>query len=308
MTKAPLISVLVTVYNRERYLAECIESILASTWTDFELIIVDDNSCDKSVSIARSFEKKDNRIRFFQNPVNLGDYPNRNKAASLATGHWLKYVDSDDKIHPNCLTTMMEATTLWPEAKLILSYPRPQNRDRPFLLHPEEALREHFIYQQGILCAGPLLALINKGAFTTVGGFRPNARNMGDTILWLELCCKWPMVVTHSDLTFWRQHSEQEYQLVRCGGWDNTNMHCQLSNVILRDFITPSCPLPKEDVRRIRRQIHLDNTRRLFWHLKHLRFMQFWHEFAWTIQMLTANYPGCLLRNSEQRDISPPTN
>lgn len=89
----PLVSILMTAYNREKYIAEAIESVLASTYTNFELIIVDDCSADRTLEIAKSYEEKDKRIKIYINEKNLGDYPNRNKAASLAKGVYLKYLE-----------------------------------------------------------------------------------------------------------------------------------------------------------------------------------------------------------------------
>ena len=80
----PKISILTTVYNRDKYLAACIDSVLASSYQDWELIIVDDVSTDTSVAIAQRYEQKDARIKVYVNQTNLGDYPNRNKAASYA--------------------------------------------------------------------------------------------------------------------------------------------------------------------------------------------------------------------------------
>src|SRR5687768_8103613 len=96
-----------TVFNRENYLKEAIESVLDSTFTNFELIIVDDCSTDNSVAIAKKYAANDQRIRVYVNEQNLGDYPNRNKAAGYATGKYLKYVDSDDKIFPHTLEVMI---------------------------------------------------------------------------------------------------------------------------------------------------------------------------------------------------------
>jgi glycosyltransferase involved in cell wall biosynthesis len=67
----PLVSVLMTAYNREKYIAEAIQSVLSSSYTNFELIIVDDRSSDRTVEIARSFEKRDSRIRVYVNEQNL---------------------------------------------------------------------------------------------------------------------------------------------------------------------------------------------------------------------------------------------
>ena len=95
---APTISVLMTAYNREEFIAKAIESVLASTFTDFELLIVDDASTDKTVEIAQTCAAKDSRINVVVNKKNLGQFANRNKAASYATGTYLKFVDSDDLV------------------------------------------------------------------------------------------------------------------------------------------------------------------------------------------------------------------
>lgn len=68
----PLVSVIMPVHNGEKYLAEAIDSILAQIFTDFELLIVDDGSQDSSAQIIRSYEKRDERIRFFQIEYNVG--------------------------------------------------------------------------------------------------------------------------------------------------------------------------------------------------------------------------------------------
>ena len=116
-----LVSVLTTSYNRADFIGEAIESVLASTFTDFEYIIVDDCSTDNTFEIAKSYAEKDTRIRVFQNEQNLGDYPNRNKAASYATGKYIKYLDSDDVMYAHCLEVMVSAMEKFPEAGLGMS-------------------------------------------------------------------------------------------------------------------------------------------------------------------------------------------
>ena len=106
----PLVSVLMTAYNREMYIGEAIESVLASTYSNFELIIVDDVSSDNTLAIVQRYAERDNRIRVYVNESNLGDYPNRNQAARYASGKYIKYLDSDDKIFDfgleYCITQM----------------------------------------------------------------------------------------------------------------------------------------------------------------------------------------------------------
>ena len=75
-----MLSVLMTAFNREDYITEAIESVLSSTYKNIELIIVDDKSTDTTVKIIRQYQIKDERIKLFINEINIGDYPNRNKA------------------------------------------------------------------------------------------------------------------------------------------------------------------------------------------------------------------------------------
>src|ERR1700730_17371732 len=93
------VSLLMTAYNREKYIGQAIESVIASTFQNWELIIVDDGSKDKTVELAREYERSDSRIKVYLNEKNLGDYPNRNQAASYARGKYIKYIDADDSLY-----------------------------------------------------------------------------------------------------------------------------------------------------------------------------------------------------------------
>src|SRR4051812_49505605 len=107
MSATPRISVLLTAYNRQDFIAEAIESVLNQSMTDFELVICDDRSTDGTVDTIAAFAGRDSRIRFSINERNLGDYGNRRHAASLARGRLLKYHDSDDVMYRHCLETMV---------------------------------------------------------------------------------------------------------------------------------------------------------------------------------------------------------
>src|ERR1700712_2338912 len=144
-TGTPLVSVLMTAYNRENYIAEAIESVLASTMVDFELIIVDDCSDDNTVKIAESYATKDSRVKLFINEKNLGDYPNRNKAASYANGKYLKYLDSDDIIYPTGLEVFVNSMEQFPEAAFgVTSNAGQEEIPFPFLLSPADAYQYNF--------------------------------------------------------------------------------------------------------------------------------------------------------------------
>jgi len=89
------ISVIVPVYNVEKYLEECIESIINQTYKNLEIILVDDGSTDISVSICKKYEKLDNRIKVIQK-INGGLSSSRNVGLDNATGEYIMFSDSDD--------------------------------------------------------------------------------------------------------------------------------------------------------------------------------------------------------------------
>ena len=93
----PKISVIIPVYNVERFLKKCLESVINQTLSDLEIICINDGSTDKSLSILNSFAQKDNRIIVI-NQDNQGQSCARNAGLSIATGKYIGFVDSDDWI------------------------------------------------------------------------------------------------------------------------------------------------------------------------------------------------------------------
>lgn len=92
------ISVIMPVYNCEKYVSEAIESILGQTFTDFEFIIIDDGSTDRSFEIIKKYG--DNRITAIKNKNNLGNYPCRNAGMAMARGEYICVMDADDISEP----------------------------------------------------------------------------------------------------------------------------------------------------------------------------------------------------------------
>lgn len=104
----PIISVIVPVFNVEKYLPQCIESILAQSFTLFELILVDDGSTDMSGAICNEFSGKDNRIQVIQTE-NSGVSAARNTGIEIAQGKYITFVDSDDFVDSKLLEKMIQA-------------------------------------------------------------------------------------------------------------------------------------------------------------------------------------------------------
>ena len=156
MNRTPLVSLLTTIYNREAYLSECIESVQKGKFRDYEHILVDDQSTDASAKIALRYAKNDPKIKAHVNPQNLGDYPNRNQAASLAEGKYIKYLDADDQHGLWILNIMVDAMESFPDAGLGLIDYSTDNFTEPIQLTPAEAYRSHYTREYAIFERSPL--------------------------------------------------------------------------------------------------------------------------------------------------------
>ena len=121
-THKPRVSVGLPVYNGEKYVAEAIESILAQTYTDWELIITDNCSEDATEEICRPYVERDERIRYYRYARNLGAGPNQNQLLNWVRGVYFIWIMHDDVYGPRTLELCVEALDRNPDA--VLSYPR----------------------------------------------------------------------------------------------------------------------------------------------------------------------------------------
>lgn len=107
MKKEPKVSVIVPVYNTEKYVVDCIESVKQQTFAEWELILIDDGSTDKSYSICKKYAEKDQRIRLYQQE-NKGQGVARNYALSICYGEYITFLDSDDIVHERILEDLVK--------------------------------------------------------------------------------------------------------------------------------------------------------------------------------------------------------
>lgn len=106
MTENNLISLIVPVYNAERFLRECLDSIINQSWKNIEIIIIEDCSTDGSLRICEEYAQKDARIVLFANQKNAGISRNRAKGISLSHGEYIAFVDADDYLMPDALENL----------------------------------------------------------------------------------------------------------------------------------------------------------------------------------------------------------
>jgi len=105
---SPKVSVIIPVYNREKYLNQAIESVLNQTFQDFEIIAVDDGSTHRSPELLKEWAKKGPRIRIAFHEKNRGESAARNTALSIVRGEWVMPLDSDDALHPQALEKLLK--------------------------------------------------------------------------------------------------------------------------------------------------------------------------------------------------------
>jgi glycosyltransferase involved in cell wall biosynthesis len=236
-----MVSVLMTAFNREQYISSAIESVLNSSYRDFELIVVDDCSNDSTVEIAKSFEANDKRVKVYINEQNLGDYPNRNKAASYASRKYIKYLDSDDMMYSHCLQVMVASMEAYPESGFGLSAIGDANHPYPHCVSSHDAYMEHF-YGFGHFDRAPGSSIIKKTAFDYLGGFS-GKRMVGDNELWFALSRYCQLVKLPRDLVWDRVHVGQESKS------EYAKEYAQLRKIIIKEALGHvDCPLSKTEV------------------------------------------------------------
>ena len=264
MIDLPLVSVLMTAYNREKYLAFAIESVLASTYQNLELIIVDDVSKDRTFEVAASYAEKDGRVRAFRNEKNLGDYPNRNQAAAYARGKYLKYVDADDYLYPWGLGILVKLMEEYPEAGWgLCSLIQIPEKPFPILLTGKQAYEYHYGGYE-IFNKAPLSAIIRKDAFDAVGGFS-GIRMAGDFEMWHRMALHFPVLLMPDGMVWYREHGEQEMKSHR--------QFVTSYEGVRRKYLThPECPLPAGESGKVIRKRKQDLRRTILGHAIRLRF------------------------------------
>ncbi|MEI8182896.1 MAG: glycosyltransferase [Desulfomonile sp.] len=212
----PLVSVVMPSYNHERYVGEAIESVLAQSVDDFEIIIIDDGSSDGSVNVVKKFS--DTRIRLYvQN--NQGAHNALNRGATLASAPWIVILNSDDRFHPDKLEKHLEVHARHPNLDASVSRVRyiteggdPVNKYGYLAVRYEQCKQvrlEHDSLFASLLVVNHLITtsclFINREVFQTIGGFIP-LRYVHDWFMFLTLAARGRLHVIEEELTDYRRH------------------------------------------------------------------------------------------------------
>ena len=190
----PKISVVIPVYNKEKYLKNTIKSVLQQSFSDFELILIDDGSTDYSANIIKQFS--DSRIVFYTQE-NQGVSATRNKGISLANSELIAFLDADDYWYPNHLQEIYDLYLNFPDAKffatayeIIYQNGGVKKHVYPF---PEKQIQieKYYRFSKGIHLFYTSNFAVKKEAFVNVGGFKE--MHSEDIDLFLSIGIKYPM-------------------------------------------------------------------------------------------------------------------
>lgn len=112
MNRDSLVSVIVPIYNAEQYLCQCLDSILCQTYSNLEIILVDDGSTDNCLNVCTKYKKKDSRV-VVVHQENRGVSAARNSGIEYSHGEYISFVDSDDELHSNAIEILLNDMTLY---------------------------------------------------------------------------------------------------------------------------------------------------------------------------------------------------
>lgn len=242
----PLISVALPVFNGSDYLTEAVESILAQDFADFELVIADNASTDRTSELARRFAASDQRVRVDRSASLVSQVANVNRAADLCHGEWIQFFCHDDVMAPGCLGRVAataknspsrvgligHGTGILYNTKCFLPWGRRSNvvpiayrgfaempafanssLDAPVLCGREN-IRANLLHRGGVEFPALTNACIRRAAFQQMKGFDDRFIHF-DTFGWFRLLLEWDYIFLQGTYTLTRLHGKQVAVMAR---------------------------------------------------------------------------------------------
>ncbi len=199
-----LISIVLPIYNGEKYMRESIDSVLAQTYRNWELLILDDCSTDATSKIAQEYVKQDSRIRYYRNEENLRLPKNLNRGFSLARGQYLTWTSDDNRYKPHALEVMLSALQSAPDADFTFASCRVidgEGREIEYMMVSEDSKRR-------IVGSNPVGAcfLYTRKAYEAVGEYDPDYVLVEDFDYWQRVMARFQAVAIPEILYEYRFH------------------------------------------------------------------------------------------------------
>ena len=228
----PLVSIITPTYNHERFIEYCIKSVISQTYSNWEMLIIDDASSDRTIEIIKQYVKNDIRIKYLKHKENYGIYKlseSYNEALNISRGKFIAILEGDDCWPRDKLEKQLplfnedEVVLTWgrgayisTEGKLIGLMPFPKinpkskciYQNKPIGIALKKLLIENFIVPTASI-------IIKKNTILSIGGFKqPLNIYFVDYPTWLELSLKGEFRFLNYVLGYWRRHSSQVTNLL----------------------------------------------------------------------------------------------
>lgn len=216
LTSQPLVSVVTPLYNTEKYLPECIESVLAQTYENWEYLIVNNCSTDRSLEIVQHYAQKNTRIRIHNNTEFLNQMQNWNHAMRQISpkSKYCKVVHADDWLFPECLTRMVEVAEANPSVGIVGAYRLDEDRvNLDGLPYPSTVVPGREICRWSLLggpyiFGSPTSLLIRSDLIRTRKKFYNESNIHADLEACFDILQSADFGFVHQVLTFTRRHNE----------------------------------------------------------------------------------------------------
>lgn len=276
-TEGQFVSICLLTYNRAKILTRSIDSLLAQTHANFELILNDDNSPDETESVCRQYESRDPRVRYCRNPINLRYAGNQNAALNRARSEYVAIVHDGDIYRSDLIEKWLRALVLHPTAALAFCARDGMNEEGETqvryrnhygaLVVGEELLDE-------MLCSpsSPIfgIVMVRKTCVESVGPFDPRFPTLADVDMWMRLLARHDAAYVSESL-FKAAAREQDHPN-RTGNWRVREEYALIYKLNFRRRYPLPSPKGNDVRRRINAMLRRQRMLNLAWCLKHLRF------------------------------------
>lgn len=181
INKRPLVSVIIPAYNMENFVEECVESVLHSTYSPLEVVIVDDGSIDNTLKVLKELESKHDNIRVLSQS-NMGVSHSRNNAIEAANGELILPVDADDKIAPNYIELAVEQFQQDKMVKVVTAHGQYFGDRTGKWVLPE--FDRHLLARRNLIS---VCAMYRKSDWKRIGGYCTYIKGLEDWDFWIAM-------------------------------------------------------------------------------------------------------------------------
>ena len=229
----PCFSVIIPAYNRARFLPECLESVLAQTFTDWECIIVDDGSTDGTRELVAEYVRRDSRFRYHWQE-NAGASAARNAGIERARGEWIAFLDSDDWYYPDALAHFHAAASRFAEVQIVCGYLdcHIAARDEP-AISVADAFHAMTYFRVGMPPLFMSCAAVTPRVIAEAGGFSSAYGTAEDTEFWIRATARFEVATVHTVVAHYRRgHGDSKHERFVASG-----KKIEVLRRILRDVV-----------------------------------------------------------------------